>query len=92
MTIAEIVALLRDASPIVYFVGFGYLLLKDHIILGNYHRKMVTDRDNTILEQNQRIVRLEEDERKSRELAWMATDIGRYVLDRAKEEKVQHGT
>lgn len=79
MEISEVVRLLQNASPIVYFVGFGYMLVKEHIILGKYHKKLMEDRDSDIEKLTEENKELRQLERESRELAWRATDIAQHI-------------
>lgn len=91
MTLAELLRLLQNASPFTMAIGAGYLLVKEVVILGKYHRQIVErlEKDNAKLEDEN--LQLRVDERQARELAWKATDIGKYLIG-LQEQKVSNDT
>lgn len=90
MTIQDAVGLL-DGGPVVvmllFVIVFGFRsLVNGTVILGKYHDQIVMDKDATIdrlVTENRELL---EKERESRELAWRATDVAKYI---AKEKSIE---
>lgn len=90
MTIQDAAGLL-DGGPVVvmllFVIVFGFrTLVNGTVILGKYHEKILHDRDEAIerlMTENRELL---EKERESRELAWRATDIAKYITKEKSTE------